>query len=175
MHARMNTSCTIQHGRHARLMCSQAAGRQWSSHAMDIYGSTSRGPLHVVVVHAVVQWLASLCRMCRPRTIARSTSLSACSARVERSTFASSLHSRASRGFRECSSASETDSGCNVAKVVAVGRSAAVVIRSSRSRQKVSVFRLILALQRISLGRGCEAAEPRASRDLRGGKAVKHR
>ena len=140
MHARMTHSLTIRHGRHDRLMCSQAAGRQWSSHAMDIYGSTSRGPLHVVVVHAVVQWLASLCRMCRPRTIARSTSLSACSARVVRGRHL--RLSRASRGFRECSSASETDSGCNVAKVVAVGRSAAVVIRSSRSRQKVSVFRL---------------------------------
>ena len=140
MHARMNTSCTIQHGRHARLMCSQAAGRQWSSHAMDIYGSTSRGPLHVVVVHAVVQWLASLCRMCRPRTIARSTSLSACSARVVRGRHL--RLSRASRGFRECSSASETDSGCNVAKVVAVGRSAAVFIRIVRSRQILSLFRL---------------------------------
>ena len=84
MHARMNTSCTTRHGRHARLMCSQAAGRQWSSHLMDIYGSTSRGPLHMVVVHAVVQWLASLCRMCRPRAIAISTSLSACAARVVR-------------------------------------------------------------------------------------------
>lgn len=84
MHAHINTSCTIRHGRHARLMCSQAAARQWSSHTMDIYGSTSRGPLHVMVVHAVMQWLASLCRMCRPRAIARSTSHSACAARVVR-------------------------------------------------------------------------------------------
>jgi len=77
----VHTAWTAQH---ARLMCSRAAARQWSSHAMDIYGSTSRGPLHVVVVHAVVQWLASLCRMRRPRAIARSTSHSACAARVVR-------------------------------------------------------------------------------------------
>ena len=86
------------------------------------------------------QWLASFCRLCRPRTIARSTSLSACSARVVRGRHL--RLSRASRGFRECSSASETDSGCNVAKVVAVGRSAAVFIRIVRSRQILSLFRL---------------------------------
>ena len=62
---------------------------------MDINGYTSRGPLHSMVVHAVVQWLPSLCRMCRPRTIARSTSLRLrltarrLSTRCERSTFAS--------------------------------------------------------------------------------------
>ena len=53
----------------------------------------------------------------------------------------SDLLSRASRGFIESSSASETDSACAVAKVVAVGRSAAVFTRILRSRQKVSLFR----------------------------------
>ena len=84
MLARMNTSLCIRHGRHARLMCSQAAGRQWSSQTMDIFDYTSRGQLHMVLVYAAVQWLASLCRMCRPRAIARSTSHSACAARVVR-------------------------------------------------------------------------------------------
>ena len=79
-HARMHDS-HADHARlapHDRLMCSQAAARQWSLHTMDINGYTSRGPLHSMVVHAVVQWLPSFYRMCRPRTIARSTSLSAC-------------------------------------------------------------------------------------------------
>ena len=139
MHARINTSCTIRHGRHACLMCSQAAARQWSSHTMDIYGSTSRGPLHVMVVHAVMQWLASLCRMCRPRAIAISTSLSACAARVVRGR--SSHLSRASRGFRERFIwASDTDSRCTSVDTVAAGRSAAGFIRIVRSRQKVSLF-----------------------------------
>ena len=84
MHSRIHTSLTTWHGRHARLMCSQAAGRQWSSQTMDIFDYTSRGQLHMVLVHAAVQWLASVCRMCRPRAIARSTSLSACAARVVR-------------------------------------------------------------------------------------------
>ena len=84
MHARMNTSCTIRHGRHARLMCLQAAARQWSSHKMEIYGCTSRGKLHMVVLHAVVQWFASVCCMCRPRAIARSTTHNAFAARVVR-------------------------------------------------------------------------------------------
>ena len=84
MHARMNTSCTIRHGRHARLMCSQAAARQWSSHTMDVYGCTSRGQFELMVVHAVVQWFASVCCVCRPRAIARSTSHNACAARVMR-------------------------------------------------------------------------------------------
>ena len=74
---------------------------------MDINGFTSRGPLHSMVVHAVVQWLPSFCRMCRPRMIARSASLSACSARVVRGRHL--RLSRASRGFRESSSASEMD------------------------------------------------------------------
>ena len=165
MHARMNTSCTIRHGRHARLMCSQAAGRQWSSQTMDIYGWTSRGQLHMVVVHDVVQWLPSLCRMCRPRTIARSTSLSACSARVVRSRHL--RLSRASRGFRDCSSASETDSGCTAAKVVAAGRSAAVFIRSLRSRQnqKVSLFRLSGAATRRDPT--CDQEQHRRARQAR--------
>ena len=127
MHSRIHTSLTTWHGRHARLMCSQAAARQWSLHTMDINGYTSRGPLHSMVVHAVVQWLPSLCRMCRPRTIARSTSLSACSACVVRGRYF--RLSRASRGFKESSSASETDSGCTLADQVAEGRSAAVFIR----------------------------------------------
>ena len=74
----------LRHGRHARLMCLQAAARQWSSHRIDIYGCTSRGQLHMVVLHAVVQWFASVCCMCRPRAIARSTSHNACAARVVR-------------------------------------------------------------------------------------------
>ena len=140
MHARMNTSCTIRHGRHARLMCSQAAGRQWSSQAMDIYGYTSRGRLRMVLVHAAVQWLASVCRMCGPRAIARSTSLSACAARVVRGR--SYRLSRASRGFRERSWASETDSICTVADAVATGRSAKRFLMNLRSRQFFSFFRL---------------------------------
>ena len=84
MHARMNTSLTIRHGRHARLMCSQAAGRQWSSQTMNIDGWTSRGQLHLIELHAVVQWFASVCCVCRPRAIARSTSHNACAARVMR-------------------------------------------------------------------------------------------
>ena len=55
MLARMNTSLCIRHGRHARLLCSQPAGRQWSSHTMDIFDCTSRGQLHMVLVHAAVQ------------------------------------------------------------------------------------------------------------------------
>jgi hypothetical protein len=84
MLARMNTSLCIRHGRHARLMCSQAAARQWSSYTMDFYGCTSRGQLDLLVVQTVVQWFASLCCMYRPRAIARSTSRNACVARVIR-------------------------------------------------------------------------------------------
>ena len=51
---------------------------------MDIFGCTSRGPLPLMVVHAVVQWAASVSSMCRPRAIARSTSHNACAARVVR-------------------------------------------------------------------------------------------
>ena len=51
-----------------------AAGRQWSSHTMDFYGCTSGGQLDLVLVHAAVQWFASVCSMCRPITNARSTS-----------------------------------------------------------------------------------------------------
>ena len=69
---------------HDRLMCSQAAARQWSLHTMVTCGLTSRGQLHLMVVHAVVQRLASVCRMCGPRSIAISTSLIACAARVVR-------------------------------------------------------------------------------------------
>ena len=99
---------------HDRLMCSHVAGRskavelaynryEWlyKSWAVTFDGSACRGAI----------WLPSLwlCRMCRPRTIARSTSLSACSACVVRGRYL--RLSRASRGFRESSSASETDSG----------------------------------------------------------------
>ena len=64
MYAHMNTSCTIRHARHGRLMCSQAAGRQWISQTMDIFDCTSCGQLHKVLVHAAVQWFASVCCMC---------------------------------------------------------------------------------------------------------------
>ena len=84
MHARMNTSLSTRRGQHDRLMCSQAAARQWSLHTMITCGFTSRGQLHLMVVHAVVQRLASVCRMCGPRSIAISTSLIACAARVVR-------------------------------------------------------------------------------------------
>ena len=84
MHACMIHMLTTRLAPHDCLMCSQAAARQCSLHTMDMNGYTSRGPLHSMVVHAVVQWLPSLCCMCRPRTIARSTSLSACSACVVR-------------------------------------------------------------------------------------------
>ena len=65
----------------AHLMCSQAVEGQWSSHTMDFYDWTRRGPLQLVVVHAVVQWFASFCCVWRPRSIARSTSHIACIAR----------------------------------------------------------------------------------------------
>ena len=84
MHARMNHSLTTRHGRHDRLMCSQAAGRQWISQTMDIFDCTSRGQLHMVLVHAAVQWFASVCCMCGRRAITRSTSHNACAARIMR-------------------------------------------------------------------------------------------
>ena len=142
MHACMINMLTTRLAPHDRLMCSQAAARQWSVHTMDINGYTSRGPLHSMVVHAVVQcqWLPSLCRMCRPRTITRSASLSVCSARVVRGRHL--RLSRASRGFRERSSASETDSGCTIADEVAEGRLAAGFITILWSQQKFSFFRL---------------------------------
>ena len=33
---------------------------QWSSHTMDTFGWTSRGPLQLLVVQVVVQWFASI-------------------------------------------------------------------------------------------------------------------
>ena len=74
MHACMIHMLTTRLAPHDRLMCSQAAARQWILHTLDINGYTSRGPLHSMVVHTVVQWFASFCRVCRPRAIARSTS-----------------------------------------------------------------------------------------------------
>ena len=140
MHACMSHMLTTRLAPHDRPMCSQATARQWSLHTIDINGYASRGPLHSMILHAVVQWLPSLCRMCRPRTIARSTSLSACSARVVRGRHL--RLSRASRGFRESSSASETDSGCTIADSVAEGRLAAGFITILWSQQKFSFFRL---------------------------------
>ena len=75
---------TAMDGMRTRLVCSQAAARQWSSHTMDVYGCTSREQFELMVVHAVVQWFASDCCVCRPRAIARSTSHNACAARVMR-------------------------------------------------------------------------------------------
>ena len=43
----------------ARLMCSQAVEGQWSSHKVDIYDWTSRGPLLFIIVIMVVQWFAT--------------------------------------------------------------------------------------------------------------------
>ena len=40
-------------------MCSQAVEVEWSSLTMDIYDWTSRGPLRMTVVEAVVQWFAT--------------------------------------------------------------------------------------------------------------------
>ena len=77
-HSIQSVSVTVQSLRCSAQNSGPAAERQWSSHKVDKYGCTSRGPLHLMVVHAVVQWLASLCRGCRRRAIARSTSHSAC-------------------------------------------------------------------------------------------------
>ena len=139
MHACMIHMLTTRLAPHDCLMCSQAAARQWSLHTMDMNGYTSRGPLHSMVVHAVVQWLPSLCCMCRPRTIARSTSLSACSACVVRGRYL--RLSRASRGFRESSSASETNSGCTIADQVAEGRSCITLYLSPYAASSVRVCR----------------------------------
>ena len=43
----------------AHLMCSQAVEGQWSSHKVDIYDWTSRGPLLFIMVIMVVQWFAT--------------------------------------------------------------------------------------------------------------------
>ena len=45
---------------------------------MDFHGCTSRGQVESVVLHAVVQWFASDCCVCRRRAIARSISHNAC-------------------------------------------------------------------------------------------------
>ena len=84
MHARMTHSLTARHDRHDRRMSSQAAAGQWSSHAVDFYDWTSRGPLELMLVDTAVQWFASLWCVRRPRGITRWTSHSACEARAER-------------------------------------------------------------------------------------------
>ena len=116
MHACMIYMLTTRLAPHDRLMCSQAAAKQWSLHdtmdtvsmAIQVVGRYAfEFRWYIISAYAVVQWLPSLCRMCRPRTIARSTttSLSACSARVVRGRHLRvSLHSRASQGFKESSS-----------------------------------------------------------------------
>lgn len=42
-----------------RLMCSQAVEGQWSSHRVNIYDWTSRGPLLFIIVIMDVQWFAT--------------------------------------------------------------------------------------------------------------------
>ena len=53
MHSFMTHSLTTRYGPHDRCMPSQAVEVEWSSHTMDFYGWTSRGPLQLVMVHAV--------------------------------------------------------------------------------------------------------------------------
>ena len=96
MHSRIHTSLTTWHGRHARLMCSQAAARQWSLHSYNGYqwlykswvvafdGSACHGAI----------WLPSLCRIAHvstenDRQINLSQAQRVLSTRCERSTFAS--------------------------------------------------------------------------------------
>jgi len=158
MHARMMHRLTTCHGPHDRLMCLQAAARQWSSHTVDINGCTSRVPLHLMVVHAVVQWLPSICRVCRPRTIAISTSLSACSACVVRGR--SKRLSRALRAPERHPGHRRRGYGFSGSMYfrrwgIATGRSAAGFIRSLRSRQKVSLFRLSGAATRRYCSNAC--------------------
>ena len=57
---------------HGRLMCSQAVEGQWSSHRVDIYDWTSRGPLLSITVIMVVQWFAM--RRCKVQFTAKKTS-----------------------------------------------------------------------------------------------------
>ena len=92
---------------------------------MDINGYTSRGPLHAMVVHAVVQWLPSLCRVCALTENDRQINLSQrvlSTARVVRGRYLPLSRPRDSWGFKESSSASETDSACTIADEVAEGR-----------------------------------------------------
>ena len=138
MHARMTHLLTTRHGPHDSDMLGQAAARQWSSHTVDIYGWTSRGPLQLMVLHAAVQWFASFRSVCRPRAIARSTSHSACHSMCCEWLV---LHLyRASRAQCGRPPTSETDRSSTVAGVVASMSSAAGFIRILRSRQKVSLF-----------------------------------
>ena len=112
--------------------------RQWSSHKVDTYGCTSRGPLHLMVVHTVVQWLASLCRGCRRIAIARSTSHSVC-----HSTCCEWLCLRLFKASETQSGryqASKADSPSNLVGAVAPPCSAVRFTRILRSRQKVSLF-----------------------------------
>jgi len=60
MHARTTQSLTTRHGPHDSDMPGQVAAGQWSSHTVDFFGCTSRGPLQLMVVRAVMQWFASL-------------------------------------------------------------------------------------------------------------------
>ena len=59
MHSFMTHSLTTRYGPHDRCMPSQAVEVEWSSHTMDFYGWTSRVPLQLVMVYAVVQWFAT--------------------------------------------------------------------------------------------------------------------
>ena len=59
MHERTTCSVFMRHGRRDRLMCSQPWNGQWLSHTMGVYDWTRRGPLHVAIVHAAVQWLVA--------------------------------------------------------------------------------------------------------------------
>ena len=63
---------TTRHGPHDSDMLGQAAAGQWSSHTVDNYRWATRGLLHLMMVHAAVQWFASSRCVCRsqdgPRT-----------------------------------------------------------------------------------------------------------
>ena len=147
MHSFMTHSLTTRYGPHDRCMPSQAVEVEWSSHTMDFYGWISRGPLQLVMVHAVVQWFALFRCVWRPRAIARSTSHSVC-----HSTCCEWLvwrQSRAPGAQSGQSPASDMDSARTVAGAVAAGRSAAGFTRILRSVQKVSFFRPSAAATRL--------------------------
>ena len=129
MHACMIHMLTTRLAPHDRLMCSLGRskavelaynGYQWlyKSWVVAFDGSACRGAMaSIALPHVSTE---------NDRQINLSQRvLSTC---CERSTFAS-LYSRASRAFRESSSASETDSGCTIADKVAEGRLAAGFIR----------------------------------------------
>ena len=159
---------TTRFAPHDRRMCSQAAARQWSLHTQWLYKSwvvafdvsACRGAMATFHRFAACvererspdqplsAWLYSLLSLAtlrRPHSSPRPSSRSAATSVRAQNTLSlvRGRHlrlSRASRDFRESSSASETDSGCTIAESVAEGRLAAGFITISLSQQKLFVF-----------------------------------